>query len=247
MSLVVLTGTLATLAGCRDQPRHAWALRCRVTGSCLRVFGASMPRAGNPWVATVVMSAINILLLVLALATSRYRRALANVVSSLGLISILFYGLTGAAAVLARPADTAQLARGLRSSAACCLPTGRRYSWPGLRSRPSRSGAIDAAVLAYGLGSIALGRGRGARTTLRRRGLLLSARTSVPDGTSIPREQLRESKLQEPRSAPRAAPALYPQACELIPAGVNSTARARFSGWDPYPLFVDHGTGAHLF
>ncbi|MFI4879368.1 MAG: aspartate aminotransferase family protein [Steroidobacterales bacterium] len=41
--------------------------------------------------------------------------------------------------------------------------------------------------------------------------------------------------------------ALYPQACELIPAGVNSTARARFSGWDPYPLFAHHGTGAHLF
>ncbi len=40
---------------------------------------------------------------------------------------------------------------------------------------------------------------------------------------------------------------LYRTACELIPAGVNSTARARFSGWDPYPLFADHGTGAHLF
>jgi glutamate-1-semialdehyde 2,1-aminomutase len=41
--------------------------------------------------------------------------------------------------------------------------------------------------------------------------------------------------------------ALYPEACELIPAGVNSTARARFAGWDPYPLFAHHGTGAHLF
>ena len=41
--------------------------------------------------------------------------------------------------------------------------------------------------------------------------------------------------------------ALYEQACELIPAGVNSTARAKFSGWDPYPLFVEKGTGAHLF
>jgi glutamate-1-semialdehyde 2,1-aminomutase len=40
---------------------------------------------------------------------------------------------------------------------------------------------------------------------------------------------------------------LFPQACEVIPAGVNSTARARYSGWEPYPLFVDHGTGAHLF
>ena len=45
----------------------------------------------------------------------------------------------------------------------------------------------------------------------------------------------------------RKSEALYRTACELIPAGVNSTARARFSGWDPYPLFIDHGTGAHLF
>jgi glutamate-1-semialdehyde 2,1-aminomutase len=40
--------------------------------------------------------------------------------------------------------------------------------------------------------------------------------------------------------------ALYERACERIPAGVNSTARARFSGWEPYPLFIDHGDGAHL-
>ena len=41
--------------------------------------------------------------------------------------------------------------------------------------------------------------------------------------------------------------ALYAEACALIPAGVNSTARAKFSGWDPYPIFADHGTGAHLY
>ena len=41
--------------------------------------------------------------------------------------------------------------------------------------------------------------------------------------------------------------ALYQEACKLIPAGVNSTARAKFSGWDPYPLFAHHGSGAHLF
>jgi glutamate-1-semialdehyde 2,1-aminomutase len=54
-----------------------------------------------------------------------------------------------------------------------------------------------------------------------------------------------ESYLQPARTAKSAG--LYAKACELIPAGVNSTARARFSGWDPYPLFVSHGTGAHLF
>ncbi len=41
--------------------------------------------------------------------------------------------------------------------------------------------------------------------------------------------------------------ALYERACALIPAGVNSTARAKFSGWDPYPIYASHGTAAHLF
>ena len=49
-----------------------------------------------------------------------------------------------------------------------------------------------------------------------------------------------------PQRTARSA-SLYPKACEVIPAGVNSTARARFSGWDPYPLFIDHGSGAHLY
>ncbi len=40
---------------------------------------------------------------------------------------------------------------------------------------------------------------------------------------------------------------LFEQACKLIPGGVNSTARATWSGWDPYPLFVDRGEGAYLF
>ncbi len=40
---------------------------------------------------------------------------------------------------------------------------------------------------------------------------------------------------------------LYHQALEVIPGGVNSTARARFSGWEPHPLFVDHGTGSRVF
>jgi glutamate-1-semialdehyde 2,1-aminomutase len=39
---------------------------------------------------------------------------------------------------------------------------------------------------------------------------------------------------------------LYRTACEVIPGGVNSTARATWSGWNPYPLFVDQGTGSHL-
>lgn len=39
---------------------------------------------------------------------------------------------------------------------------------------------------------------------------------------------------------------LFKSAIEFIPSGVNSTARATWSGWDPYPLFVDQGDGSHL-
>ncbi|NNN00532.1 MAG: glutamate-1-semialdehyde 2,1-aminomutase [Acidimicrobiaceae bacterium] len=39
---------------------------------------------------------------------------------------------------------------------------------------------------------------------------------------------------------------LYAKALKVIPGGVNSTARAAFSGWEPHPIFVDHGTGSRL-
>jgi glutamate-1-semialdehyde 2,1-aminomutase len=53
-------------------------------------------------------------------------------------------------------------------------------------------------------------------------------------------------KYQDPARSMRSAE-LYRSACVPIPAGVNSTARAPWSGWDPYPLFVDRGEGAHLY
>ena len=39
---------------------------------------------------------------------------------------------------------------------------------------------------------------------------------------------------------------LFEAACKLIPGGVNSTARATWSGWSPYPLFVASGQGSRL-
>lgn len=39
---------------------------------------------------------------------------------------------------------------------------------------------------------------------------------------------------------------LFDVAKRRIPGGVNSTARATWSGWDPYPLFASHGSGARL-
>lgn len=47
--------------------------------------------------------------------------------------------------------------------------------------------------------------------------------------------------LDTPRSA-----AAFAAACRLIPGGVNSTARAIWSGWDPYPLFIASGKGSRL-
>ncbi len=39
---------------------------------------------------------------------------------------------------------------------------------------------------------------------------------------------------------------LFEAACKVIPGGVNSTARATWSGWTPYPLFVKSGQGSRL-
>ncbi|MGH8041455.1 MAG: aspartate aminotransferase family protein [Rudaea sp.] len=39
---------------------------------------------------------------------------------------------------------------------------------------------------------------------------------------------------------------LFDAACQVIPGGVNSTARATWSGWTPYPLFVESGQGSRL-
>lgn len=39
---------------------------------------------------------------------------------------------------------------------------------------------------------------------------------------------------------------LFETARHVIPGGVNSTARAQWSGWLPYPLFVERGEGSRL-
>ena len=53
-------------------------------------------------------------------------------------------------------------------------------------------------------------------------------------------------KYQKPARSSRSSE-LFKKACGPIPGGVNSTARATWSGWDPYPLFVDRGEGAYLY
>jgi amino acid transporter len=154
ISIVVLTGTLATLqAAVISAARMGFAMsRDRVMPAILRRVD---PVTGNPWAATLVMSALNLMLLGLALATGSIGRALANVASSLGLISLLFYGLTAAAALwhnrhilLRTPADF--LLGGL-------LPGGGALfmAWVAIESVYTE--ATSAQTLFYGLGSVALG------------------------------------------------------------------------------------------
>lgn len=39
---------------------------------------------------------------------------------------------------------------------------------------------------------------------------------------------------------------LFEQAKRYLPAGVGSTSRATWSGWEPYPLFWEKGNGSHI-
>ncbi len=154
VSLAVLTGTLATLqAAIISAARVGFAMaRDRVMPGVFRRVDRD---SGNPWAATVIVSVVNLALLALALSTEDVGQALANVSSSLGLIAIVFYGLTGAAAVW-------QGRRQLRRSGADLLLGGVLpglgalfMAWVAVES--VLSGATTAPVLLYGLGSIALG------------------------------------------------------------------------------------------
>jgi amino acid transporter len=154
ISLVVLTGTLATLQAAIIAAARVGFAMSR-DGVMPRAFRRVDPRTGNPWVATVVMSGINLFLLVVALATGTLATALGNVVSSLGLISMLFYGLTGAAAVwqnrgqlLRSPADF--LLSGLLPGVGTLF-----MIWVAFES--VRSGAATRTILIYGAGSVAVG------------------------------------------------------------------------------------------
>ncbi|WP_414476173.1 aspartate aminotransferase family protein [Microvirga sp. M2] len=52
--------------------------------------------------------------------------------------------------------------------------------------------------------------------------------------------------MQIQTTATETSGALFQTARRLIPGGVNSTARAQWSGWTPYPLFVEKGSGSQV-
>lgn len=154
MALVVLAGTLASLqAAVVSAARMGFAMsRDEVMP---RFFQRRNLAGGSPWAATLTMSALNLLLLALALGTSSIAAALTNAASSLGMISLVFYGVTAAAAVWHQRAA-------LHQSLSDCLLGGALPSigvvfslWVLFESL--YSGAVTPAVLCYGLGSIGAG------------------------------------------------------------------------------------------
>ena len=156
MALAVLTGTLASLqAAVVSAARVGFAMsRDRVMpGFFLRV----RKGGANPWAATLTMSTINLVLLALSLGTTSVAAALTNAASSLGLISIVFYGITAAAALRQhgqprRRAPKDWIFGGL-------LPfLGVSFSlWVLIESL--LTGAVTPIVMLYGLGSITVGAG----------------------------------------------------------------------------------------
>jgi amino acid transporter len=175
MALVVLLGTLATLqAAVISAARMGHAMsRDRVMPA---FFGRLRSGGSTPWAATLTMSAVNLVLLALALATTTTGVALTNAASSLGLISIVFYGITAAAALRQR--------RNLRGASRADLVLGGLFPLIGVLFSvfvlvgSLATGAVAPAVIAYGLGSIAVGgavalllRFKGAAFFTARRGL----------------------------------------------------------------------------
>jgi amino acid transporter len=154
MALVVLAGTLATLqAAVISAARMGLAMsRDRVMPA---FFGRLRANGSTPWAATLAMSTVNLLLLALALGATSIAGALTNAASSLGLISIVFYGITAAAALrqqrAARRSGRADWVLGV------LFPLIGVLFSIGVLIGSLWTGAVSTPVMAYGLGSIAIG------------------------------------------------------------------------------------------
>jgi len=154
MALVVLTGTLASLqSAVVSASRVGLAMsRDHVMPGFFQLIRAE---SSSPWAATLAMSGINLLLLALALSTTSISAALTNAASSLGLVSIVFYGITAAAALWQQHARmTSSLADVILGG---LLPLiGVLFSIAVLIASLV-TGAVNLTVILYGLGSITIG------------------------------------------------------------------------------------------
>ena len=154
MALVVLTGTLASL-----QAAVVSAARVGVAMSRDRVMPRYFQRvragSSGPWAATLTMSAMNLALLALALGTHSIAAALTNAASSLGLISIVFYGITAAAAFWhQRGTFTTSIGDLLLGGAMPLIGVSFSF-WVLVESVVT--GAVTHTIMLYGFGSIAVG------------------------------------------------------------------------------------------
>jgi amino acid transporter len=156
MALVVLAGTLATLQAAVVSAARVGLAMSR-DGVMPLLFQRVSAGSANPWAATLTMSGINLLLLALALGTSTIAAALINAASSLGLISIVFYGITAAAALWQQRATLGSSVGNLLLGGLLPL-IGVSFSlWVLIESLST--GAVSTTVMLYGLGSIAVGAG----------------------------------------------------------------------------------------
>jgi amino acid transporter len=153
MALVVLTGTLATLQAAVVSAARVGLAMSR--DSVMPKFFQRLSGAGSPWAATLAMSAINLILLALALGTSSIGTALTNAASSLGLISIVFYGITAAAALWQQRSTLASGAANLILGGLLPLIGVAFSAWVLFESLST--GAVSATVMLYGLGSVLAG------------------------------------------------------------------------------------------
>lgn len=154
MSLAVLTGTLATLqAAVVSAARVSRAMaRDRVLPAFLTRVDV---RTGNPWAATAAVGLANLALLALTLSAGSIGAAISNVVSSLGLIALLFYGLTGAAAVWQARVTLLDSPAALLCGGV--LPGAGALFMFSVAVESVRSGALGPKALAYGGGALGAG------------------------------------------------------------------------------------------
>jgi amino acid transporter len=154
MSLVVLTGTVASLqAAVISAARVGFAMS--VDQVMPGFFRKVDRKSGAPWAVTLFMGGINLVFLLLSMATSSIGEALSNVVSALGLLALLFYGLTAAAAIWHfRGSLTQNLGNLLLGG---LLPAiGVLFAiWVIVESIVTE--ATNTTVLIYGIGSVVLG------------------------------------------------------------------------------------------
>jgi hypothetical protein len=101
------------------------------------------------------MSALNIALLGLALGSGGIAAALTNAASSLGLISLVFYGVTAAAAVWHQRRTLTLTFRDCLLGGV--LPSVGVLFSAGVIIASLATGAVSGTVLCYGLGSIGAG------------------------------------------------------------------------------------------